>query len=274
VATDPRTGLNVQTYQLSLANPNLTPEQSTTVSGGVVLTPHWFEGLNMSVDWYSISINKAIATISATNVVAQCAAGMQLFCNQLVFGGPNGALSQINIQPINANRQAVSGLDFQGDYHTSMLAGTIDLHLIANYTDTQTQTAQGQTVSYAGSIGSDSAVRGVPKFKSVLSATYTQDAWQGTIQGRFIGSAKLNNAWGRLNVDDNSVPPVAYLDLRGAYRWTENIQFYAAMDNLLDTSPPVVAGTTLSTTPYDVSVRDDVYDAIGRQFRVGIRFNY
>jgi len=35
-----------------------------------------------------------------------------------------------------------------------------------------------------------------------------------------------------------------------------------------------VAGTTLSTTPYDVSVRDDVYDAIGRQFRVGIRFNY
>lgn len=129
-----------------------------------MLTPHWFEGLNMSVDWYSISINKAIATISATNVVAQCAAGMQLFCNQLVFGGPNGALSQINIQPINANRQAVSGLDFQGDYHTSMLAGTIDLHLIANYTDTQTQTAQGQTGSYAGSIGSDLAVRGVPKF--------------------------------------------------------------------------------------------------------------
>lgn len=274
VATDPRTGANVQTYQLSLANPNLKPEQSTTVSGGVILTPHWFDGLNISADWYSISINKAIATISATSVVAQCAAGIQMFCNQLVFNGPNGALSQINTQPINANRQAVSGLDFQGDYRTPMLAGTLDLHLIANYTDTQTQTAQGQTVSYAGSIGPDSAVRGVPKFKSVLSATYSQDSWQGTIQGRFIGSAKLNNAWGPLTVDDNSVPPVAYLDLRGAYRWSDNIQFYAAIDNLLNTPPPVVAGTTLSTTPYDVSVRDDVYDAIGRQFRVGIRFNY
>lgn len=41
----------------------------------------------------------------------------------------------------------------------------------------------------------------------------------------------------KYNVDDNSVPPVAYLDLRGAYRWTENIQFYAAMDNLLDIRP-------------------------------------
>ena len=274
VSTDPRTGANVQTYQLSLANPNLKPEQSTTVSGGIVLTPHWLDGLNLSADWYSISINKAIATISATNVVAQCAAGVPWACGQLVFGGPNGALSQINTQPINANRQAVSGLDFQGDYRTGLGAGTVDLHLIANYTDTQTQTAQGQTVSYAGSIGPDSAVRGVPKFKSVISATYTQDAWQGTVQGRFIGSAKLNNAWGALNVDDNSVPSVAYLDLRGTYRWSEKIQLYAAVDNLFDTPPPVVAGTTLSTTPYDVSVRDDVYDAIGRQYRIGIRFNY
>jgi len=274
VSTDPRTGANVQTYQLSLANPNLKPEQSTTVSGGIVLTPHWFDGLNLSADWYSISINKAIATISATNVVAQCAAGVPWACGQLVFGGPNGALSQINTQPINANRQAVSGLDFQGDYRTGLGAGTVDLHLIANYTDTQTQTAQGQTVSYAGSIGPDSAVRGVPKFKSVISATYTQDAWQGTVQGRFIGSAKLNNAWRALNVDDNSVPSVAYMDLRGTYRWSEKIQLYAAVDNLFDTPPPVVAGTTLSTTPYDVSVRDDVYDAIGRQYRIGIRFNY
>jgi iron complex outermembrane receptor protein len=274
VATDPRTGANVQIYNLSLANPDLKPEQSTTVSGGVVLTPHWFDGLNLSVDWYSISISKAIATISSVNVVAQCAAGSQLFCNQLVFGGPNGALSQVNTQPINANRQAVSGLDFQGDYRTPFLAGAVDLHVIANYTDTQTQTAQGQTVSYAGSIGPDSAVRGVPKFKSVISATYTQDAWQGTIQGRFIGSAKLNNAWGALNVDDNNVPPVTYLDVRGAYRWNENIQLYAAMDNLFNTPPPVVAGTTLSTTPYDVSVRDDVHDAIGRQYRIGVRFSF
>ncbi|MBS0282611.1 MAG: TonB-dependent receptor, partial [Proteobacteria bacterium] len=275
VATDPRTGANVQIYNLSLANPNLKPEQSTTVSGGVVLTPHWFDGLSLSADWYSISINKAIATISASKVVAQCAAGVQWACGQLVFGGPNGALSQVNTQPINANRQSVSGLDFQGDYRFPIWAGTVDLHLIANYTDTQTQTAQGNTVSYAGSIGPDSAVGGGgPKFKSTLATTYTRDAWQASIQGRFIGSAKLNNAWGALNVDDNSVPSVAYLDVRGAYRWSENIQLYGAIDNLFNTPPPVVAGTTLSTTPYDVSVRDDIYDAIGRQFRIGIRFNY
>ena len=214
VATDPRTGANVQIYNLSQANPGLKPEQSTTLSGGIVLTPHWLEGLSFSADWYSISISKAIATISASNVVAQCAAGNQLSCGQLVFAGPGGALSQVNTQPINANRQSVSGLDLQGDYQTQFLAGMIDLHLIANYTDSQTQTAQGQTVSYAGSIGPDSAVRGVPKFKTTIAATYIEGPWQGTVQGRFIGAAKLNNVWGPLNVDDNNVPPVAYLDLR------------------------------------------------------------
>jgi outer membrane receptor protein involved in Fe transport len=272
-ATDPHTGANVQIYNLSSANPDLKPEQATTVSGGVVLTPRAIGGLNLSVDWYSISINKAIATLSSSLVVAQCIAGVQLSCAQLVFAGPGGALSQVNTQPINANRQSVSGLDFQGDYRTGILAGIADLHLIANYTDEQTQTAQGSTLSYAGSLGQDTTIRGVPKFKMTLAATYAEGTWQGTVQGRVIGAVKLNNAWGPSDVDDNDIPAMAYLDLRASYKWTENIQFYAAMDNVFDTAPPIVAGTAISLTPYDASLRDDVYDAIGRQYRLGIRFN-
>jgi iron complex outermembrane receptor protein len=272
--TDPHTGANVQIYNLSSANPNLKPEQSTTVSGGIVLTPHWVEGLTLSADWYSIHINKAIATLNTNFVVSKCAAGVQLYCGQLVFTGPGGALSQINTQPINVNTQSVSGADFQGDYRRPFLAGAIDLHFIANYIDQQSQTAPGSTIQYAGSVGPDTSIRGIPKFRATLAATYIQGSWQGTIQGRLIGAAKLNTAWGPLDVDDNDVPAVAYLDLRGSYRWTGNIQLYAAMDNVLNTPPPIVAATTNSSTPYDASVRDDIYDAIGRQYRVGIRFNY
>jgi outer membrane receptor protein involved in Fe transport len=272
--TDPHTGANVQIYNLSSANPKLKPEQSTTVSGGVVLTPRWAEGLTLSADWYSIHINKAIATLNTNFVVSRCAAGVQLYCGQLVFAGPGGALSQINTQPINVNTQSVSGLDFQGDYRTAFLAGAIDLHLVANYIDQQSQTAPGSTIQYAGSVGPDASIRGVPKFKATLAATYIEGSWQGTVQGRLIGAARLNTAWGSLDVDDNNIPHVAYLDLRGSYRWTENIQLYAAMDNVLDTPPPIVAATTNSSTPYDASVRDDIYDAMGRQYRVGVRFNF
>jgi outer membrane receptor protein involved in Fe transport len=191
-----------------------------------------------------------------------------------VFGGPVGALSQINTIPINANRQTVSGLDLQGDYQTDFRKGLLDIHWIANYTDEQTQTAQGVTVEYAGGVGADSPVRGVPQFKTTLAATYIQGAWQGTIQGRVLGAARLNTAWGPLNVDDNDVPSMAYLDLRSAYSWSPNIQLYVAIDNVFNAAPPVVAGTTNSLTPYDASIRDDVYDAIGRQYRLGVRFRF
>jgi len=272
--TDPRTGANVQTFTQTSGNRNLKPEESTTFSGGIVLTPHWLPGLSLSADWYSIHISKAIATINASTVVAQCAAGVQIYCAQLVFAGPGGALSQINTIPINANRQTVSGLDFEGDYRTPFQAGVIDLHWIANYTDEQTQTAQGITVEYAGGIGADSPVRGVPQFKTILAATYLEGPWQGTVQGRLIGAARLNTAWGPLNVDDNSIPSIAYLDLRAAFDWTRSIQLYAAIDNLFNTAPPVVAGSTNSLTPYDASIRDDIYDAIGRQYRIGLRFQF
>ena len=269
---DPKSGATVNGFVLQGGNPNLKPEDSTTISAGVVLTPHWVDGLNLSVDYYSIELRKAIATVGTSVVLAQCAAGVQIFCNQLTYTG--GVLTQVATTPINANSQSVSGIDFQADYRTPFLTGALDLHLVGNYMDHQTQTAQGITLDYAGAIGPDSSPRGIPKFRSTLSATYVEGPWQGTVQGRVIGAAKLNNAWGPLDVDNNSIPMVAYLDLRASYKWNDNIQFYGAIDNVINTPPPIPAGTTSALNFYDQSIRDDIYDAIGRAFRIGIRVKY
>ena len=273
-ATDPHTGQNVQIYVLSAGNPNLVPEESTTVSGGIVLTPHWIDGLSLSADWYSISISKAIVTIGSSTILANCKAGQALYCGQLIFGGPGGALSQINSGPLNADSQTVSGLDFQADYLTDFLDGKLNLHLVGNYTDEQTQTDQGVLYDYAGSLSFDSPIQGVPKFKTTLAATYLEGPWSATMQGRFIGSAHLVNGWGPTNVDNNSVPEVAYLDLRGSYKLSDNVQLYAAIDNTFNTPPPDVAASSNAVTEFETSVRDDVYDALGRQYRIGIRLRY
>ncbi len=273
--TDPYNGGSVEGYTLQGGNPLLKPEQSTTISGGVVLTPHWIEGLSLSADWYSIELRKAIATISTDVITAQCAKGVQLFCNQVTTVTQNGqTYLQVATQPINANAQSVSGIDFQADYRTEFLSGAIDLHAVGNYMDQQTQTAAGITLDYAGAVGSDSSPRGIPKFRSTLSATYVEGPWQGTVQSRIIGSSKLNNAWGPLDVDDNSIPAVAYLDLRASYKWNDNIQLYGAIDNVINTPPPIPAASTNSVNFYDQSIRDDIYDAIGRSFRIGVRLKY
>jgi outer membrane receptor protein involved in Fe transport len=67
-------------------------------------------------------------------------------------------------------------------------------------------------------------------------------------------------------VDDNSIGAVAYLDLRVSYRWTDAVQFYGAMDNVGDVSPPIIATTGGGNQP-----NSGVYDVLGRAFRIGVR---
>ncbi len=288
-AVDPHTGVNTPIFTLATGNTALTPEIATTVSGGMVLTPHWIDGLSISADWYSILIKKSIYSASSTTVLAQCNAGNQFYCSQLLYfasgsSGPvsstgAGTLADIVTQPLNAASQTVSGLDFQADYNMPLFNGMLNWHLVGNYTDEQTQNAVGVNFDYAGSLSqasSTSGGQGTPKFKATLSSTYAEGPWSGTVQGRVIGSAKLDNAWGPLQVDDNSVPMVAYLDLRGSYKWNDNFQLYMAVDNVTNVPPPNIPTTQAGgqSAYYFPAIREDVYDAIGRQYRVGIRFNY
>jgi outer membrane receptor protein involved in Fe transport len=240
------------------------------------LTPHWVSGLQLSFDWYSINIKSAIFTPTAAQVVAQCAAGQAEYCADMLYGVPGfpmqypGALNLVILNPQNAASETTSGLDFQADYAMELFSGSLNWHAIANYNDERTKTAAGVKYDGAGSVGGDNPFAQRPKFNGSLAATYTQGPWSGTVQGRFLGSAVLNNAWrSGIDVDNNAVPWVAYLDLRGSYNWNDNVQLYAAIDNTTDTPPPSIPNTTGRSDRNLV-----IYDGIGRQYRFGFRFNF
>lgn len=302
-APDPHNG-NAQTTITATVqgNPNLVPENATTISGGIVLTPRWIDGLRVSLDWYSINIKSAIFIANTLQVIQLCAAGSAQSCSNIFFGfgatggaiatsevdgngvtrtdvgkfatATNGALNLVIGAPLNVASETTSGLDFQADYHMNLFGGELDWRLLGNYNDERTITRLGVTLDGAGSVGLDSPIIAGPKFRSTLAATYSQGAWTGTLQGRFIGSARLVNTWVEgVNVDNNGVPAVAYLDGRLSYRWNDDIDLYAAVDNLFNTPPPSIPnslGGNSAAQNYNLQV----YDGLGRQFRVGLRFNY
>jgi iron complex outermembrane recepter protein len=285
------------------------PEQATTVSGGIVLTPHWIENLSMSFDWYSITLHGGIFAPSAGQIFTQCAVLKDPnFCQFVFFGqGPlvNGlATSELDGNgrspaaliggltfafanpgdfngyyqgPVNANRETVSGLDFQADYHHDLFDGTLSWHVLGNYTDEKTRTSLGVTVDGAGAVSGDGAFNPLsgftsPKFRVTVATTYDEGPWSLTAQARVIGSARLTNNLLQnqttyTSIDDNSVPAVVYGDFRASYDWSDRIQMYAAVDNMFDAPPPNIptiggGGTSCIT-----------YDCIGRSYRVGVRFN-
>jgi iron complex outermembrane recepter protein len=292
-------------------NPALVPEQATTVSGGIVLTPHWIENLTMSFDWYSITLHQGIFAPSFGQISSQCASlKSQPFCALLFFakGWPGngslpvaaevdgngvspgisapygtfsadseGALNFYLSAPVNANRETASGLDFQADYHHDLFEGTMDWHLLGNYTDEKTRTSLGLTVDGAGAVSGDGTLNPLtgftePKLRATITATYTEGPWSLTAQTRIIGDAVLTNNLLQnqsvyTSIDNNNVNAVFYGDFRGSYRWNDHVLIYTAVDNVFNTPPPnlgTIGGGGTSCI---------IYDCLGRAYRIGVRLD-
>jgi outer membrane receptor protein involved in Fe transport len=287
-ATDPKTLKSAAIFFTAQGNPALVPEEANTISGGLVFTPHWIDGLSASVDYYSILIKSAIFTPSNGQVLNGCgngtASGQPLgqgplpsLCQFLFFGLPQfpqdypGALNLIVDDPVNIGSQSTSGFDFQANYQTDFLDGTLGFAFLGNYTDQFTQTAFGSTFDGAGILGSDApgSVSQTPKFKGSFQISYATGPWDMSAKLRATSSARLNPFWtSGVQVDNNSIPWVGYLDLSTAYKWNSNVQFYFTVKNTTNTPPPNIASTTGGSGTNLL-----IYDGIGRFYQGGIRIN-
>jgi len=286
---------------VSGGNPLLIPEQANTISGGVVLTPRFLENLTLSLDWYAISIHNPIRIggFGTQQTVDLCASsGLAVYCQNVfiatsVSGGFATAMVSANGQPytgplfpadqaglvnfvrstaLNGQNEFTSGLDFQADYHHELFDGTMSWHLLGNYNDQKTITLLNVTYATIGQLDAFEAITPGsafgPKFHTTLAASYGRGPYGFTVQGRYIGSARLVNRWVTgVDVDNNAVGAVAYTDLRASYQATDNIQLFGVIDNVFDTAPPWVPSTNGGIA--DLAL----YDYIGRSFRLGLRFH-
>ncbi|GGI77062.1 TonB-dependent receptor [Polymorphobacter multimanifer] len=281
-AVSPGTNTTVSIFTFASGNAALTPEVARTYSAGIVLRPAFLSRFNFSLDYYSINLKEAIVSVGSNDVLNRCNAGETAFCSQLVFAGPIGSngqplLSQINTAPLNIASLKTSGLDYQADWTFPAFNGDIQLRMLGNYIFTLQQEQLGTTVNLAGNIGPDNpGGTGFPRARFTFSTTYNNEGLSLTAQTRFIGAAKLHATWTSVDVDDNTVPAIAYVDLRGSYQFNDAIQLFATVDNLLNKAPPnVAAGPTQGQTSYYFTATSGIiYDALGRQYRAGVRFKF
>ena len=281
-AVSPGTGTQVSIFTFASGNRNLKPEIAKTFTGGVVLRPDVFgRRLNVSVDYYKIDLKGAIVSVGSNEVLNRCNSGDTQYCSQLVFNGQIGSnglplLSQINTFPQNLASLTTSGIDYQLDYTVPFLTGNLQFRMLGNYTINFRQNQLGTIVNSAGAVGSDNPSTGFPKARFTFSGSYNSGPLSLTAQTRFIGAAKLVYTWTSKDVDDNTVPAIAYVDLRGSYHVNEQLQLFATVDNLLNKAPPnVAAGPTQGQTAYYFTATSGViYDVIGRSYRVGARFKF
>ena len=283
ILSDPaRGGLQTNPIVLSGSNPKLVNEIADTWTGGIVFSPGGPSGpLQLSIDYYDISVANAIGTLGAQTIATRCYQGATEFCG-LITRDANGVITQIVDVQQNVNRLITRGVDAEIDVrHQFQRAGNIDYRvLLTYYSDLITQDSAGP-VNRAGQTGLRAGtIPGVPRYILDTLLNWGYGPTSLSLHSRFIPSGIYNVAFigpdqpgysiaNPASSNTNHVKSALYLDLIAHYQLLQSakstVEVYGGIDNLLDTDPPRVPGAN--------GTGNNVYfSPIGRNFTIGLRY--
>ena len=273
-------GIQLNPQQLSGSNPNLVPEVADTWTAGVVFRPSGFlEGLQVSADYYNISIDQAIGTLGAQTVLDRCALGATEFC-QYVVRDAGGNLVQIKNVLLNVNKQITKGIDIEAQYRFTMgSAGNLDVRLLSTIVqDLITVDTAGPT-QRAGVTGWRAGTQaGMPDWSGDLLTTWQRGPFSLTMHNKYIPDGLYNNALigpdqaGYAitltnSANNNKVSMSFYTDLSGQWQFSDTITAYAAVNNVMDRAPP--AAPSVAGNGNFI-----LFDPIGRSYKLGMRAKF
>ena len=280
---------------LSGVNPDLKAETSDSLTVGAVFQPAFIPGLNVSVDYYSITVDGVIASLSAQQIADSCYDQPTLdnpFCGLFKrwtgpgtgpFGEAAGYIEGNTLvqAPFNYAKRVRRGIDTNVSYRTrigenvTFLADLVYTHnlKISNYVNPVLPDFENQLLGELGD----------PKDEFRLDVDLGYKAFTLGYRMRYIGPMwvnafeDFNSLQGRPAQDADyadvrKYPKTFYHDLR--FEWNvstdgrddENLRVYAGVDNVLDTKPPL--GSTAT------GAGSAIYDVRGRSFYIGFRTRY
>ena len=271
---------NVTLSQFSTGNPRVNPEKADTLTAGAVFEPRFVPGLSLSVDWYRIANQDAIAQLGSQIIVNNCYAGAQQFCSLITRDPLTHQLVFIKNEYLNVARAKVSGTDVELDYQheLALLGGAperFSARLIGSYLAENSITNQALgTRNYAGQVGDGF---NLPRFQLLADLGYTNGPYHVLVQERCIGRGVIDVTYTEgVDIDRNTVPSIAYTDLDLKYTRAADggpsIELYGHITNVFDRAPPIVANFTDFTgaTPTNKTV----YDVLGRRFSAGVTVRF
>lgn len=292
---DPRTPAqeSIAVTTFSGGNPNIKPEKADTFTAGVVFRPDPIPGFSASIDWYLVTIKDAIGRVGLNEVLRRCLVDQeQQFCDLVTL--VNNVPTNVGDQFVNVAQSKVEGIDAEFAYRTDLslfggeesLAARVFGSWLLERSDTgaPTPTApNGVTTRFDGVTGlsPDTGAAGLfPKFKATGNLTYRNGPFTAFFQGRWIDSGRRTRLIGGqparegINIADNSVPSVFYLDARLSYDLDiagTDVQLFVSGTNLLDRDPPVTGAFPVSLISYAQQANTGLFDVLGRRFTAGVR---
>ena len=272
-------------------NPNLVPEEADTLGVGLVLTPRFIPGLQVSADYFKIEVDGAIGSVGVQNIVDRCFEGQQTFCDAITRGpGPTGTNVIILVQrtPFNFQKIENEGIDFEATYGFEALGGGLVLQALA--THYMTAFVDNLINPPSNTVGENDGSE-PPDWLYRVSATYSRDRFTTTLTARGVsdgvydndyivcapGTCPPSNSVNR-TVNKNDIDGAVYFDLSAAYNIPfgndSNLELFATIRNIANTDPEIVHQGTGTVSLLLVNANQRLYDTLGTVFRFGARVDF
>jgi iron complex outermembrane recepter protein len=258
---------------LSTVNPNIQEETATTKTFGLVWTPSFVPGLSGTIDYYDITLDDAISSVSTQFVLDQCyQEGNNAFCS-LISRRPAaaapasaGSVQLIKYGLVNSGGAFAKGVDVTASYAFDLGEGTMTADL--SYTHL---IDQGIVPQIGAAVNKQAGEVGYPTNKALITLGYDNGPWRFAATNQWIGKAYIDDQFllSRFGPDTNihdshfAFSADLYTDLRVRYRWKDKYDLYFGANNLFDVQPPKI----LSGIP---GSRNANYDVIGRFYYLGL----
>ncbi|MBL8270576.1 TonB-dependent receptor domain-containing protein, partial [Steroidobacter sp.] len=200
----------VDTYQyttvafgvINSGNLSLTPEEADTITFGAVYRPQFdaqlFSDISISVDYYDIDIADVIGPISGGTALNKCYNldgtnasydPTNIYCQIIQRNAMTGGVDVVNTLYFNLGGLRTSGIDAQIDWQFPLGPGSLDVNLIANFTQSyEVQLLQGSRwQEFAGTIdGTQNGGIPLPDWKTLLSLTYRLPNFEAGVRWRHL----------------------------------------------------------------------------------------
>ena len=259
---------NIQTG----GNPNVAPEESESVTIGVVLNP--MDGLTLTVDYFDITVEDGIGTVSPKTALDKCIeTGAAAFCNLINRNPVNGSLwltgGYISAQITNISEEQTSGIDVIFDYSVDTDWGPLVVSGVTTLLDSYDiielpgEAAIGCSGNWGGSCGKNPMPEVMGSYTVGLTTEFDTDVILGV---RYLGETD------DLNANDIDFDAFTYLDATAIYSVNDNMSVTLGVSNLLDKEPGYTSDA--GTAPGNGNTFPGYFDAFGRHIHLSINYSY
>ncbi|MBM0107163.1 TonB-dependent receptor [Steroidobacter sp. S1-65] len=274
-------------------NPNVGEEESDTRTFGVVLTPQALPKLAVTLDYFNITLDGAIAQLGGglNNTLNLCYNVIQdidsEFCQAINRNPVSGEISipfYAEIRQANTGGLETSGFDLQARYGFDFGWGlfgngsSLNINTAWTRTDEFTLTPVQALPSVKNRcVGSYGTTCGepIPEYKGVTRFTWTSGPLSLSLRHRYIDDVTVDRyllpkragatppAYGDLV--NPKLDAMNYLDMSFSFDLGRAVEIFGGMNNLLDDDPPLVGSAQIRANTWPAT-----YDYNGRTMFIGL----